>query len=68
MYLWIYYFALAFLGVEVAMSFRGSSPPTCGQFPASFLAFIDQTIDSPDAFVVADPEYTFFKGSPWVQR
>ena len=43
------------------MSFRGSSPPTCGQFPASFLAFIDQTIDSPDAFVVADPEYTFFK-------
>ena len=58
MNLWIYYFAIAFLGVEVAMSVQS---PVCGQFPASFLAVIDQNIDAPDAFIVPDPELTFFK-------
>ena len=61
MNLWISYLLVAFLGVEVSMSIQRLPPPTCGQFPASFLAIVDQTIDSPDAFIVADPELTFLK-------
>ena len=61
MNLWINYFVLVFLGMEVAMSIQSPPPPTCGQFPASFVAVIDQNIDAPDAFAVADPELTYFK-------
>ena len=43
------------------MSIQSPPPPTCGQFPASFLAVIDQNIESPAAFIVPDPELTFFK-------
>ena len=48
-------------GLQVVASIQSPPPPTCGQFPASFLAVIDQNIDAPDAFIVADPELTFFK-------
>ena len=61
MNIWINYFAFVFLGTEVAMSIQSPPPPTCGQFPASFLAVIDQNIESPAAFIVPDPELTFFK-------
>ena len=61
MNLWISYFLVAFLGVEIAMSIQSPPPPTCGQFPASFLATADLLIDAPNAFVVPDHELTFFK-------
>ena len=48
-------------GLQVVASIQSPPPPTCGQFPASFLAVIDQNIDAPDFFIVADPELTFFK-------
>ena len=37
------------------------SRPTCQQFPASFIAVVDETIDAPDAFFLQDPDFTFFK-------
>ena len=52
---------LVLSGLQVVASIQSPPPPTCGQFPASFLAVIDQNIDAPDAFIVADPELTFFK-------
>ena len=48
-------------GLQVVASIQSPPPPTFGQFPASFLAVIDQNIDAPDAFIVSDPELTFFK-------
>ena len=36
------------------------STQTC-QFPASFLTYIDQNIDHPNAIVAPDPELSFFK-------
>ena len=52
---------LVLSGLQVVASIQSPPPPTCGQFPVSFLAVIDQNIDAPDAFIVADPELTFFK-------
>ena len=43
------------------MSIQSPPPPTCGQFPGSFLAVIDQIVDDPDSFIFADPELTYFK-------
>ena len=43
-------FALFLLSVDVTMS------QSCGLFPASFLAVIDQNIDSPFGFLEADPD------------
>ena len=47
--------ALFLLSVDVTMS------QSCGLFPASFLAVIDQNIDSPFGFLEADPDLIFFK-------
>ena len=52
---------LVLSGLQVVASIQSPPPPSCGQFPASFLAVIDQNIDAPDAFIVADPELTYFK-------
>ena len=52
---------LVLSGLQVVASIQSPPPPTCGQFPASFLAVIDQNIDAPDSFIVVDPELTFFK-------
>ena len=52
--------ALVLFSVEATVALQ-SSPPTCGKFPASFLAIIDQTIDAPFAFLEADPDLKFFK-------
>ena len=59
---WIYSLVLALSGLEVSLLVHGSPPSCQHQFPASFLGVIEQNIDSPDAFIVPDPELTFLKG------
>ena len=63
MNLWLFggSIVLVLSGLQVVAFIQSPPPPTCGQFPASFLAVTDQNIDAPDAFIVADPELTFFK-------
>ena len=56
----MYVFALVMLSTDAAMSVQNSLA-TCGQFPASFVAVIDQNIDSPFAIIEADPDLIFFK-------
>jgi hypothetical protein len=38
-----------------------NSSPSCQPFSATFLAVADQTFDSPDGFLVEDPELIFFR-------
>ena len=55
---WILFLALA--GLEVATSIPAIPPPTCHPFSATFLALIDQSVDTPN-LLIDDPELTFFK-------
>lgn len=61
MEIWAYIrilFALFYLGPVVAFQFSSSS---CPQFASSFVAAIDEKIDSPGAFFIDDPELTYLK-------
>ena len=50
-----------FVSLEsLASAYIPHEQPTC-QFPATFLAYIDQTIDDPNAIVESDTELKFFK-------
>ena len=56
MNVWIFGLLVAVLSMEIATSI----PQTCQQFPASFLAVIDQKIDPLNlTVIVADPDLTF---------
>ena len=55
---WIFSLVLALAGSGAVKAIQ---TPTCPQFPASFIAVIDEKIDAPDSFFNSDPDLSYLK-------